>query len=156
MLTHKIKYGENCVFEDKISITINDVLSKYIWFGHVFYLPVKQKNMFIPANNNGWKWLLNEKDIGLTSSGLKLLCNEETKSFLAVFYENEDPAPYPLTLGLSIPEFLGNVVAVITEDEACRTKSFVHDVKQPIFIDDVKFTLENLTHKNLELRVETE
>jgi hypothetical protein len=156
MHNYKAKFGENCVFDEKISLTVKDVLAKYVWFGHVFYMPMKQNRIFIPANNGGWRWVLDDKDIGLTSSGIKLLCGAETKSYLAVHYESQDPAPYPLTLGLSLPEFLGNCLSVVIEDEGCRLKSVVHDAVQPLFVDDVKFTFIGLTNKTVEFTAQYE
>lgn len=153
MLTYKAKFGENCVYEDKISLLVSDVLSKFVWFGHVFYLPMKKNRIFIPANASGWKWILDDKGIGLTSSGLKLLCGKETQSYLAVHYENLDPAPYPLTLGLSLPEFLGNSLSLTLEDEGCRVKSIVHDIKEPLFVGDIKFAFTDVSKTTVEFQI---
>ena len=148
-----VKYNENVVYKDKISIQITDVLAKFIWFSHVFFLPLKKNKMFIPANNAGWKWVLDDKGTGFTSCSIKLLGKEDTKSYLAVHYNSLDPAPYPMTHGLNIPEFMGNYVTVIYEDSGCRVKSLVHDVMQPLFIDNSKIEISNLTTRNIDLKI---
>lgn len=154
MQTYTAKYGENCVYQDQLSVQFIDVFCKYVWFQHVFYLPFKKNKMFIPANGNGWKWILDDKGLSLNSSSVKLIGKEDTKSYLAVHYNTQDPAPYPMTLGLNIPEFLGNYVSISYEDKGCRVKSVVHDVMQPLFIDDLKINITGLTNRTIELNIE--
>jgi hypothetical protein len=149
MYNVKLKYGQNCVYKDNLSIVVNDVLGKFIWFGHVFFLPLMQKQLYIPATNTGWKWILDYKNIGLTSSGIKLLGKDNAKSYMSVFYESQDPVPYPMTLGLNLPEFVGNFVSIVYEDAGCRTKSVLHPVTDNLHIDDLKVVIHELNHKHV-------
>lgn len=153
MAKHKIKFEENFVYEENISLVCKDVLGKFVWFGHVFFMPCVKNRLFIPANNSGWKWVLEDRDLGLTSSGLKLLGGDITQSYIGIHYEKTDPAPYPLTMNLSIPEFIGNYVTVVTEDSGCRTKSFIHPAEEPLFIDHYKINFTDFNKNKIEFEV---
>lgn len=137
-----LKVGSSCVYDEKISITLLGFLSKFVWQGHVFFLAAHETKTFIPANNKGWKWHLDPRDIGINSSTLKLTHSDESASYLAIHFNNLDPAPHPLTFSLNMPEFLGNFATVIVSDEYERERSLIHDVSKPLEIGrySIEFT----------------
>jgi hypothetical protein len=155
MEKHKIQIGKSFVYAENISVHIHDVYSKFIWFGHVFYLPHHEKEMFIPAGKD-WKWLLDQRDVSNTSITLKLIGAEQSKSYLAIHYEKDEPAPHPINYALSVPEFSGNYLSITTEDSYCREKSLLHCVSDVLFIDHYKINFVNLNSKSIEVVVNEE
>lgn len=137
-----LKLNQQAVYEDKISIRCTRILSKFVWFGHVLYFDINDDKLFIPASKNGWKWVIDKRDISLDGSTLKLLHSDTSKSYIAIHFNSQDPAPHPLAFTLNIPEFLGNFVTCEIVDEGEREKSLLHPVNLPLEIGTytVKFS----------------
>lgn len=147
MNEHKINLGKTFVYADDISITATNVVSRFIWFGHVFNL-ILDEVPFIPANQDGWKWILDGK---LTdhSSVLRLHKSEDTHSYIAIHYNSNDEAPVPVNYGLNVPEFIGNYLGLIIEDEGCRVKKLLHPLRQPLEIGKYVVYFKDLKNRQV-------
>lgn len=142
MQMYKLKLNDTAVYNEEIAIKMTGILSKFVWFGNVFYMPYYKDQIYIPANQHGWRWILDENDLSMQSSTLRLYSGEKSLSFIAIHFNKLDAAPHPLTFTLNVPEFLGNFVTLTVADEGEREKSMVHEITEPLEIGKytIKFT----------------
>jgi hypothetical protein len=148
-----LKYGENCVYKDDLSLTVENVVSRFVWMGQIFHLIRNDNNIFIPANGEGWKWVLDTRDIGLKRSSLRLYQNEESLSYLALHFDADDGADVPLKYNLTLPEFIDNCVILNIEDSMCRQKKILHPVKHKLEIEKYTITFEELDRKKVKFSI---
>jgi hypothetical protein len=153
MKMYKLKVGETAVYDEAISITLSSVLSKYVWLGNVFYMPYFKNQIYIPANQNGWKWILDENETGIQQSTLRLYSGEGSHSYVALHFNKLDPAPHPLTFSLNMPEFLGNFVGVIVSDEGEREKSLIHPMNDKLDIGSYTVCFKDLNNKKVSFEI---
>lgn len=133
-MKYRIDLKQSIVHEDKISITLLGLLSKFSYVGHVAYLDVSNERMFLPARSGGWRWHVDGRDFGIHTAALKLCSGEQSRSCVSVRYDGTDPAPHPLQFSLSCPDFLGNFLAVAVSDEGEREKSFMQPLTEPMAV----------------------
>lgn len=133
-MRYDLKVQQSLVHDDKISITLLGLMSKFVSMGHVFYIATDNGRMFIPARSGGWRWFLDARDFSVTGTALRLAASEESRSCVAVRFDGDDPAPHPLQFTLSLPEFMGNFIAVAVSDEGEREKSFMQPIGEPIAV----------------------
>lgn len=133
-MRYRLGLQESIVHEDKVSLTLLGLMSKFVSAGHVYYIHAGTDGMFIPARAGGWRWFLDPRDFSVNCTSLRLAASEPSRSCLAVRFDGRDPAPHPLQFTLSLPEFLGNFLAVCVSDEGEREKSFMQDLTQPIAV----------------------
>lgn len=149
MAKFKVKFDENFVYEDNISLTCTDVLSCFIWFGHKFYLSGRKKRLFVPAGTDGWKWILDENALDITETALRLTKDTTSKSYIAIHFSKLEPAPYPINFSLHVPEFVGNYFSIIAEDTACRVKNFLTQADEIMHIDQYLIKFTNIKGNNV-------
>lgn len=133
-MRYELKVQESVVHEDEVSVTLLGLMSKFVSMGHVFYMATDNDRMFIPARSGGWRWFMDRRDFSLTGTALRLAQDEESRSCVAVRFDGQDPAPHPLQFTLSLPEFMGNFIAVAVSDEGEREKSFMQPIGEPMAI----------------------
>lgn len=151
---YKLQIGKTAVYEECISLTIDNLFSKFIWFGRSFYLPIGNKDIFIPANANGWKWVLDDRDVTTDGSSLKLISGEDSLSYISIHYNKADTSvPHPINYSLHTPEFMGNYLSVTTEDSMCRVKSILHPIDKPLELDKYIITFKKLKGRNVDLEI---
>lgn len=148
-----LKYGEHCVYKDELSLTIENVVSRFVWMGQIFHLIRNDKTVFIPANTDGWKWVLDTRDIGLKRSSLRLYQNEESLSYLALHFDSEDGADVPLKYNLTLPEFIDNCLVINIEDSMCRQKRILHPAKHKLEVEKYTITFNRLDKKKVEFSI---
>jgi hypothetical protein len=145
-------FNETIVHDDAISITPVNLLAKYVWFGRLFHLVLGDKQLYIPANNQNWRWVL-DKDLTIHSSTLKLYHDDKSLSYLAIHYNNEDPAPHPVNYTLNVPEFLGTYLTMIVEDSGCRVKNIIHPLKNQLELDKYLVTFTKIKNSRIEFDI---
>lgn len=150
---YSIKLGDTAVYEDNISIKVDGIMSKFVWYGNVIYMPYYKHQIYIPANAHGWKWILFEDDLGYNQSTLRLYSGDDSKSYIAIHFNNLDPAPHPMQFSLNMPEFLGNYVVLTVTDEHEREKNIVHDITNPLDIGQYTVKFTDLRKKKVELEI---
>lgn len=133
-MRYRLNVQGSIVHEDKISVTLLGLMSKFVSMGHVFYMATDNLKMFIPARAGGWRWFLDVRDFRINGSALRLAQDDESGSCVAVRFDGDDPAPHPIQFSLSCPDFLGNFLAVAVSDEGEREKSFMQPLDEPIVI----------------------
>lgn len=150
---YSIKLGDTAVYDDSISLTFNGVMSKYVWYGNVIYMPYFRNQIYIPANAHGWKWILHEEDLGFYTSTLRLYSGDDSKSYLAIHFNKLDAVPHPITFSLNMPEFLGNYVVMTITDEREREKNIVHDIEQDLDIGQYIVKFKDIKRRKVDFEV---
>lgn len=148
-----LKFNETFVYDEKISFKVVNYLSRFVYFGHLFHLIYNDKNLFIPANNSGWKWFLDHKDTNINASTIKLYEKDESLSYMAIHFNSEDPAPHPINYSLHVPEFIGNYFTIEIEDELCRIKKIVHKAQHGLEIDNYIINFKNIIKNKIQFEI---
>ena len=153
MKMYSIKLGDTAVYDENISIKVDGLMSKYVWYGNIIYMPYYKNQIYIPANSNGWRWILHEEDLGYNQSTLRLYSGDNSKSYIAIHFNNLDAAPHPMQFSLNMPEFLGNYVVVNVSDDYEREKNIVHLITEPLDIGPYTVKFTDLKKKKVELEI---
>jgi len=150
---HKLKLDQTGVYHERISLTFKGLLSKYVWLGRVFYVEANKPDVWIPANNQGWRWVADDLGFSITSATLRLYHDNNSKSYIAIHFEDNDEIPSPIQLALNLPEHLANYVILDVTDEGEREKQVIHPLNQILDVGEcsIKFTKADM--KGLEFEI---
>ena len=148
-----LKLNQTCVYNEKIALTFKGLISKYVWLGRVFYLEAHKPDIWIPANQHGWRWVADDLGFSLTSATLRLYHSDDSKSFLAMHFENSDPVPSPIQLALNLPEHIENYVILDITDEGERTKQIIHPLNQLLEVGQCTVEFTKADTKGIEFAI---